>query len=52
MLVIRDITETRRLDQVRRDFVANASHELKTPGGLDPGRGRDDPDGGRPRTPR
>jgi signal transduction histidine kinase len=31
VLVIRDITETRRLDQVRRDFVANASHELKTP---------------------
>ena len=26
-----DITETRRLEQVRRDFVANASHELKTP---------------------
>jgi signal transduction histidine kinase len=31
VLVVRDITETRRLDQVRRDFVANASHELKTP---------------------
>lgn len=26
-----DITETRRLEQIRRDFVANASHELKTP---------------------
>ena len=26
-----DITETRRLERVRRDFVANASHELKTP---------------------
>ena len=31
VLVLGDITETRRLDQVRRDFVANASHELKTP---------------------
>jgi signal transduction histidine kinase len=30
-LVVRDVTEARRLDQVRRDFVANASHELKTP---------------------
>ena len=26
-----DITETRRLELVRRDFVANVSHELKTP---------------------
>jgi signal transduction histidine kinase len=29
--VIRDVTEARRADKVRRDFVANASHELKTP---------------------
>jgi len=26
-----DVTEIRRLERVRRDFVANASHELKTP---------------------
>lgn len=29
--VLVDITEIRRLEGVRRDFVANASHELKTP---------------------
>ncbi|WP_243224616.1 cell wall metabolism sensor histidine kinase WalK [Microbacterium sp. CIAB417] len=33
LLVIRDVTEQERLDQVRRDFVANTSHELKTPVG-------------------
>jgi two-component system, OmpR family, sensor histidine kinase SenX3 len=31
MVVIEDISERRRLDAVRRDFVANISHELKTP---------------------
>ena len=27
----RDISESRRVESVRRDFVANVSHELKTP---------------------
>ena len=31
--VIEDISERRRLDDVRRDFIANVSHELKTPMG-------------------
>jgi two-component system, OmpR family, phosphate regulon sensor histidine kinase PhoR len=31
VLVFLDISEVRRLEGVRRDFVANASHELKTP---------------------
>ena len=29
--LLRDLTELQRTDQVRRDFVANASHELRTP---------------------
>ncbi len=33
LLVVRDITETARVEQMRRDFVANTSHELKTPVG-------------------
>ena len=31
LLVVRDVSDLRRLDTIRRDFVANASHELRTP---------------------
>ncbi|MBE0534287.1 MAG: PAS domain-containing protein [Phycisphaerae bacterium] len=31
LVVLNDITSVRRLEEVRRDFVANVSHELKTP---------------------
>jgi two-component system, OmpR family, sensor histidine kinase SenX3 len=33
LILIDDLSEARRVDAVRRDFVANVSHELKTPVG-------------------
>jgi two-component system sensor histidine kinase SenX3 len=33
LVVVEDMSERRRLENVRRDFVANISHELKTPVG-------------------
>jgi two-component system, OmpR family, sensor histidine kinase SenX3 len=33
LLIVRDITEQERVEEMRRDFVANTSHELKTPVG-------------------
>ncbi len=33
LVVVEDVTERERIDAVRRDFVANISHELKTPVG-------------------
>jgi two-component system phosphate regulon sensor histidine kinase PhoR len=31
LLLLRDVTEARRAEAMRRDFVGNASHELRTP---------------------
>src|SRR5262249_56548432 len=31
VVFVRDVSELRRVESVRRDFVANVSHELKTP---------------------
>lgn len=31
LLLVRDVTRLRRLEQMRREFVANASHELRSP---------------------
>jgi two-component system sensor histidine kinase SenX3 len=50
LLLAEDRTEARRLDAIRQDFVANASHELKTPVGAlallaeTVGEAADDPD--------
>ena len=31
MLTFRDMTDSRQAEQIRRDFVANVSHELRSP---------------------
>ncbi|BCR06795.1 PAS domain-containing sensor histidine kinase [Desulfuromonas versatilis] len=54
LVVLNDVTRLRRLENVRRDFVANVSHELKTPITAIKGSAEtlldgaiDDPEGGR-----
>jgi len=50
LVLVEDVSEAERLDHARRDFVANVSHELKTPVGAlsllaeAVVQGRDDPD--------
>jgi two-component system sensor histidine kinase SenX3 len=50
LVLVQDRTESRRLEAIRRDFVANVSHELKTPVGAlqllaeAVGNAADDPD--------
>jgi two-component system sensor histidine kinase SenX3 len=49
LVVVDDVTERRRLEEMRRDFVANISHELRTPVGAlsllaETITGEDDPD--------
>ena len=39
--VLHDVTELMQLEKMRREFVANASHELRTPAGRDPRLRRD-----------
>src|SRR5699024_12442589 len=31
VVVIRDMTEERQVDKLRKDFISNVSHELRTP---------------------